>query len=115
LRQEFHTHGFIDNITLTHRNVCKDGFSPAADIDAVFLDLPAPWLAVPHLSTVLNVRTLIANQYNQTKPFGFLQRQSISRVCCYSPCMEQVTKTVAALNEHGFSGKYPKLMEFYIE
>lgn len=49
-RDEFKLHGIDDNITVYHRDVCSDGFTDALNgsIDAVFLDLPAPNLAVPH-------------------------------------------------------------------
>jgi tRNA A58 N-methylase Trm61 len=47
----------------------------------VFLDLPEPWLAIPHAAAAL-------------KPN--------KSVCCYSPCMEQVQRTIAALQAEGF-------------
>lgn len=49
-REEFKAHGIDDCITAYHRDVCADGFGDALDgkVDAVFLDLPAPNLAVPH-------------------------------------------------------------------
>ncbi|KAJ9120721.1 hypothetical protein QFC22_002652 [Naganishia vaughanmartiniae] len=82
--EEFQEHGLSGTIRLRHRNVCKDGFGEEpSDIDAVFLDLPAPWEAIPHV-----VQTL---------------RPDLStRICCYSPCIEQVTRTVAALDQEGF-------------
>lgn len=54
-RAEFITHGLFNDgvVKLTHRNVCKNGFGiPDLEYyaDAVFLDLPAPWEAVPHLT-----------------------------------------------------------------
>ena len=72
-------------VTLTHRNVCKEGFTVVDTVDAgtlpqspipisipsatyditetrtrlivslVFLDLPAPWEAVPHAKVALRV------------------------------------------------------------
>lgn len=64
-REEFEAHGLLhiegeEVIRLTHRDVCKNGFDlPDLDyaVDAVFLDLPAPWEAVPHLSNHLQGTT----------------------------------------------------------
>lgn len=55
-RTEFTHHG-LDQISLQHRNVCKDGFPESlhASVDAVFLDLPAPWEAVEFAKKVLKV------------------------------------------------------------
>ncbi|KAF8895587.1 tRNA methyltransferase complex subunit Cpd1 [Infundibulicybe gibba] len=82
-REEFTRHGMSDVVTLTHRNVCKDGFTVTDMADAVFLDLPAPWEAVEHAKVAL-------------------RKDRITRICCFSPCMEQVLRTVGALNDAGF-------------
>lgn len=82
---EFAAHGMA-RVACTHRNVCDAGFD-ADGAHAVFLDLPAPWAAIPHLA----------------RP-GVLDRARAAHVCCFSPCIEQVTKTVLALSEHGFQG-----------
>ncbi len=71
-------------IVLNHRNVCKDGFGLTDAADSVFLDLPAPWEAIRHAVQAL-------------------RRDTVTRICCFSPCIEQVLKTVTALNEHGFT------------
>ncbi|KAJ7439238.1 tRNA methyltransferase complex GCD14 subunit [Mycena latifolia] len=85
-RSEFAQHGMSDIVTLTHQNVCKDGFNltDAADSGKFFLDLPAPWDAVEHAKQAL-------------------RKDRTTRICCFSPCMEQVLRTVSALNEAGFS------------
>ncbi|KAJ3759170.1 tRNA methyltransferase complex GCD14 subunit [Lentinula raphanica] len=83
-RQEFLQHGLSDRVTLSHRNVCKDGFTVTDTADALFLDLPAPWDAIEHAKKAL-------------------RKDQISRICCFSPCMEQVLRTVSALNEAGFT------------
>lgn len=82
-REEFARHGMDDVVTLAHRNVCKDGFTIIDQADAVFLDLPAPWDAVEHAKKAL-------------------RKDKITRICCFSPCIEQVLRTVNALNEAGF-------------
>jgi len=51
------------------------------DVDAVILDMATPWLVVPHAYSVL-------------KPSGTL--------VSFSPTIDQVVKTVEALNEGGF-------------
>lgn len=60
-RTEFDAHGLLrcgdeEIVRLTHRDVCKAGFALSDTqytADAVFLDLPAPWEAVPHLTPFL--------------------------------------------------------------
>ncbi|KAJ3935909.1 MAG: tRNA methyltransferase complex GCD14 subunit [Lentinula lateritia] len=83
-RQEFQRHGLSDRVTLTHRNVCKDGFTVTDTADALFLDLPAPWDAIEHAKKAL-------------------RKDRIARICCFSPCIEQVLRTVSALNDSGFT------------
>ncbi|ORY79053.1 protein GCD14 [Protomyces lactucae-debilis] len=89
-RTEFEEHGLFTSrngqslMTLTHRDVCKGGFQVALPdgtpipytAEAVFLDLPAPWEAVEHLTPHLAQTT---------------------RLCCFSPCIEQVQRTVEVL------------------
>lgn len=71
-------------VTVHHQDVCKGGFAQFSNIaDAVFLDLPAPWEAVNSAKEVLK----------KDKP---------TRICCFSPCAEQVQKTCVALREAGF-------------
>lgn len=59
-KAEFAAHGLDRIVRLQHRNVCKDGFGEDIEnsIDAVFLDLPAPWEAIPHAKKVLRVSTV---------------------------------------------------------
>ncbi|KAH9979940.1 tRNA methyltransferase complex GCD14 subunit-domain-containing protein [Lactifluus volemus] len=82
--EEFTRHGLSAIVTLTHRNVCKNGFTISDIADSVFLDLPAPWEAVEHAKAAL-------------------RKDRLTRICCFSPCIEQVLRTVSALNEAGFT------------
>ncbi len=82
-REEFETHGLSHIITVDHRDVCKNGFDMENCADAVFLDLPAPWEAIEHAK-----RTL--------------RKDRPTRVCCFSPCAEQVQRTCEALRTSGF-------------
>ncbi|KAG5453102.1 tRNA (adenine-N(1)-)-methyltransferase catalytic subunit trm61 [Clonorchis sinensis] len=89
-RDEFKNHGLCDCIKVVHRDVCTEGFPPVghqdnvAGVNAVMLDLPQPWLVVPSLPAVF-------------------QPDSGGRVCSFSPCIEQVQRTCAALQKAGFS------------
>lgn len=82
-RAEFKEHGLEDIITVYHRDVCKTGFDLDSVADAVFLDLPAPWEALEHAKTAL-------------------KKDMATRICCFSPCAEQVQKTCDALRSNGF-------------
>ena len=79
----------VANIIINHRDVCKDGFLidqvENINADCVFLDLPAPWEAIPNLND-----PRVMNQNKQV------------RVCCFSPCFEQVDKTIEALELNGW-------------
>ena len=90
LRQELHSHGLDSIVQVSHRDVCNDGFTlqdsttlPAAD--AIFLDLPAPWLALKHLT-----------RSQSTSP---LNSNTAVHLCTFSPCIEQVMATVSALRK----------------
>lgn len=54
-RDEFMAHGFDDTlVTVCQRDVCTDGFDvDSAVADAIFLDLPSPWLAIPFAARCL--------------------------------------------------------------
>ncbi|TIB13228.1 hypothetical protein E3P89_01287 [Wallemia ichthyophaga] len=83
---EFNQHGLSDIINVYHRDSCRDGFPSHLNnsIDSIFLDLPMPWLAIPHAKKSL-------------------RNDKISRICCFSPCIEQVLKTTTTLNSNGFT------------
>lgn len=79
-KKDFATMGFGSYVTVTHRDVLANGFSLNADegncggvqdgsIDAVFLDLPRPHIAVAHAFAVLRKK---------------------GKLCNFSPCIEQV-------------------------
>nr|WCZ58786.1 tRNA (adenine(58)-N(1))-methyltransferase catalytic subunit [Seculamonas ecuadoriensis] len=82
--EEFMRNGLTSVVTLEHRDVCSRGYGrPAASTDAVFLDVPAPWEAVPFAEFSL-------------RPGG--------RICSFSPCIEQVERTCQALRNGAFTG-----------
>ncbi|KAF9584277.1 tRNA (adenine-N(1)-)-methyltransferase catalytic subunit trm61 [Lunasporangiospora selenospora] len=83
-KKEFEEHGVSDWITVQCRDVCKDGFNLENKVDAVFLDLPAPWDAV----------------LSAKKAF---KQDKMGRICTFSPCIEQISRTVLALKDHGFA------------
>ncbi len=89
-REEFKRNGIAPYATVRHRDVCSGGFQVEGGAldgkaDAVFLDLPAPWLAVPHAHKAL---------------------KADGAVCSFSPCIEQVARTCAALRSNGFNRLY---------
>ncbi|KAL9897334.1 tRNA methyltransferase 61 isoform 1-T2 [Glossina fuscipes fuscipes] len=82
---EFQNHGLNDFVCVYNRDVCESGFGTQLEgkVDAVFLDLPAPQLAVPHAVKVFK---------NQG-----------GRFCSFSPCIEQSQRCCEALKNHGFT------------
>ncbi|KAJ4293554.1 tRNA (adenine-N(1)-)-methyltransferase catalytic subunit trm61 [Kalmusia sp. IMI 367209] len=125
LQKEIVSHGLDPLVTITNRDVYEDGFclddanEPNADV--IFLDLPAPWLALKHLtrsppppSVVRSVAsdpstpnaessTFTTQPMRTDKPFrSALNPKSTIRICTFSPCIEQVQRTVAAMRSYGW-------------
>jgi len=93
-REDFKFLGVDHLVTVGYRDVCEEGFPAELPIihdfeghpkpttaDAVFLDLPTPWRALASAKTLL---------------------RSCGMVCSFSPCIEQVQRTVKEARELGF-------------
>lgn len=98
IREEVRTHGLEEIVRVNHKDVCTGGFllgdstaveSPKAN--AVFLDLPAPWLALDHL-----VREPGDGSISPLDP------SSPVHLCSFSPCLEQAQRTISALRQHSW-------------
>ncbi|CAI7599148.1 unnamed protein product [Penicillium palitans] len=94
-KQELKDHGLDGIVEATHRDVYEDGFllgdpktgkSPKAN--AIFLDLPAPWLALKHL-----VRNPPPGQESALDP------ESPAYLCTFSPCLEQAERTIRTMRK----------------
>ena len=94
LREEIKEHGLDGIVELTYRDVCQDGFAPdetspsELKADAIFLDLPAPWLALKHLTRA-----------STSSP---LSSMTALHLCTFSPCIEQVQRTITTLRTLGW-------------
>ena len=101
-REEFASNGVSHVSNVYHKDVCgkhgPGGFDrPQASVDAIVLDLPEPWSAVPHAAYAMKRN---------------------SRIVSYSPCIEQAQKTIEAMKKHGFHSiktKEFRLKENYVD
>lgn len=59
LRDEFALHKLDHIIKIKHQNVYKDGFELESEVDAVFLDLPAPWDALEHAKKAMRASFIL--------------------------------------------------------
>ncbi|KAK4464003.1 tRNA methyltransferase complex GCD14 subunit-domain-containing protein [Cladorrhinum samala] len=100
MKQELIDHRLDDIVHLTHRDVYNGGFltddGKSPEAESVFLDLPAPWEALPHLSR-RNPKD--PNDKTWVSP---LNPKKSAYLCTFSPCIEQVTKTVSAMRRLGW-------------
>ena len=93
MKEEIIEHRLDGLVDLTHRDVCSEGFFPETNpttemrVNAVFLDLPAPWLALKHLTR------------DPTSP---LDPNNAVHICTFSPCIEQIQKTISSLRQFGW-------------
>ncbi|KAJ5238963.1 tRNA (adenine(58)-N(1))-methyltransferase catalytic subunit trm61 [Penicillium chermesinum] len=95
IREEVTQHGLDGLVEVTHRDVYENGFllgepksgrSPKAN--AIFLDLPAPWLALKHL-----VRKPADGSESPLDP------ETTVHLCTFSPCLEQAQKTIRIMRQ----------------
>ena len=141
LKAEISEHGLDGIVEINHRDVCQDGFmisskeeddiSPNAN--AIFLDLPAPWLALKHLTRRIRRRSpskdsplapatvpLTHTHSSTTEPISSgaqlsetlppspppatspLNPSTAIHICTFSPCIEQVQRTISVLRQHGW-------------
>ncbi|KAH6638782.1 S-adenosyl-L-methionine-dependent methyltransferase [Boeremia exigua] len=105
LHHEIVEHGLDPVVTVTHRDVYANGFNlddaTSPDADAIFLDLPAPWQALKHLTRTAQPDSASTTE-TETPFVSPLNPRKAVRICSFSPCIEQVTKTVAALRTLGW-------------
>ena len=105
MQEEVVGHSLEGMVHVTHRDVYQDGFlvdgeSPQAT--AIFLDLPAPWKALRHLS-----RRRPAAEDGKSSEDGAwvspLDPKKTVHICTFSPCIEQVMDTVHELRTLGWT------------
>lgn len=84
-REDFEKTGLSDLVSVGVRDIQGEGFPKdlVGRADAVFLDLPQPWLAIPSAGEML-------------KEDGVL--------CSFSPCIEQVQRSSETLASNSFTG-----------
>ncbi|RWS27883.1 hypothetical protein B4U80_10577, partial [Leptotrombidium deliense] len=113
--KEFIDHGLDKLVSIKARDVCKQGFDLCSVADAVFLDLPNPWEAIPFAVTAMKSKDYYREDSFNSRLFVLFIRHLLrvkvntviaslagSRICCFSPCIEQVHKTCVTLREHHF-------------
>eukprot|EP00835_Amoeboradix_gromovi_P000701 NODE_26_length_35450_cov_0.398320.p11 type:complete len:273 gc:universal NODE_26_length_35450_cov_0.398320:22124-22942(+) len=83
-KKEFANHKLSDLVTVTHQDVCLHGFDITDLADSVFLDLPSPWECIRFAKKAL-------------------RKDALTRICIFSPCIEQIQQSCKALSENGFS------------
>lgn len=84
---EFAANGLSGRVTCKHGDVCAESWSyeglDDCSVDAAIFDLPQPWEAVRRVAPLI-------------RPGG--------RLCTFSPCIEQIARTLDVLASCGFTG-----------
>ncbi|PBP27794.1 hypothetical protein BUE80_DR001245 [Diplocarpon rosae] len=107
LLHEIQDHGLGKIVEITHRDVCHEGFlvnGKSPNAECIFLDLPAPWLALPHLARSRSMKEDIPTNVNVDLPpfVSPLSPTAPVHICTFSPCIEQVQRTVSVMRKLGW-------------
>ncbi|CEJ89767.1 hypothetical protein VHEMI05592 [[Torrubiella] hemipterigena] len=105
MKEEIKEHSLNSMVHITHRDVYRDGFnvdgkSPKAT--AIFLDLPAPWKALHHLSRQRVTADEQSGSDDGREWVSPLDPNQSVHICTFSPCIEQVSRTVTELRKLGW-------------
>ncbi|RSM15294.1 hypothetical protein CEP52_000797 [Fusarium oligoseptatum] len=106
MQEEIHNHKLDGIVKLSHRDVYNEGFlvdgkSPRAN--AVFLDLPAPWEALHHLSRQRPDKASKDGDAETPEWVSPLDPKKSVHICTFSPCIEQVTRTIEEMRLLGWT------------
>ena len=111
MRDEVHAHGLDGLVQLTHRDVYNNGFllnGESPEAECIFLDLPAPWRALPHLSRsrpkpdqLVGSDTSFPDS-TEVEWKSPLRADRTAYICTFSPCIEQVTQTIDVMRRLGW-------------
>ncbi|KAK2040020.1 tRNA methyltransferase complex GCD14 subunit [Colletotrichum somersetense] len=114
MQVEIEAHGLEGIVKLSHRDVYNGGFlvdGKSPEADSVFLDLPAPWDALRHLSRRKPPPTAAAaapqKDDKEAAPpppewVSPLNPNKSVYICTFSPCIEQVQKTINTMRTMGW-------------
>lgn len=105
MQDEIKHHLLEGIVQVTHRDVYDKGFlvnETSPEASAIFLDLPAPWEALHHLARrkTLKGGKLDENPGDWESP---LDPNKSAYICTFSPCIEQVTRTVTEMRTLGWT------------
>ncbi|KAM0328799.1 hypothetical protein ACHAQA_005213 [Verticillium albo-atrum] len=106
MQEEIASHNLTGVVQLTHRDAYTGGFlvdGASPNASSVFLDLPAPWDALPHLSRSRPTGPEYADKFSSTEPWvSPLNPDKAAYICTFSPCIEQVQRTISAMRRLGW-------------
>ncbi len=142
LKTEISNHGLDGIVEITHKDVCQEGFRSGGAItgglnaNAIFLDLPAPWLALRHLTRRVTIgdspsietvksgdlepsaddkKSYVPQRHGEdsdpvrldialgtTEPQSLLDPTTSIHLCTFSPCIEQVQRTITTMRQLGW-------------
>ncbi|KAI1485808.1 S-adenosyl-L-methionine-dependent methyltransferase [Biscogniauxia mediterranea] len=111
MQEEIKSHLLEGIVQITHRDVYNDGFlvdGQSPEADCVFLDLPAPWRALPHLSRRRPTASQLAGagldplDGEESEWKSPLRADRSVYICTFSPCIEQVTRTIDTMRRLGW-------------
>ncbi|OLN86933.1 tRNA (adenine(58)-N(1))-methyltransferase catalytic subunit trm61 [Colletotrichum chlorophyti] len=105
MQEEIEAHGLEGIVQLTHRDVYNGGFlvdGKSPEAESVFLDLPAPWEALHHLSRRKPATTDKENEGEAGEWVSPLNPKKSVYICTFSPCIEQVQKTINTMRTLGW-------------